>query len=163
MKALVKAAAEPGLWMQDVPEPSPGPRDVKIRVHKTSICGTDLHIRHWDAWAQATIPVPMVVGHAFVGVVVDGGTPTTSPQERIAAARELRLGRVGRVVEARVQHAGVAAGRMLREALLLVEDDDRGSWMSSEPRVSESQADDASPDDGDVIPAHASTLERVAL
>ena len=59
MKALVKAAAEPGLWMQDVPEPEPGPRDVKIRVHKTSICGTDLHIRRWDAWAQATIPVPI--------------------------------------------------------------------------------------------------------
>ena len=73
MKALVKARPEPGLWMQDVPEPSPGPRDVKIRVHKTSICGTDLHIRHWDAWAQATIPVPMVVGHEFMGEIVEVG------------------------------------------------------------------------------------------
>ncbi len=73
MRALVKALAEAGLWMQDVPEPSPGPRDVKIRVHKTSICGTDLHIRHWDAWAQATIPVPMVVGHEFMGEIVEVG------------------------------------------------------------------------------------------
>lgn len=67
MKALVKAHAEPGLWMQDVPVPQPGPNDVLIRVRKTSICGTDLHIHHWDAWAQATIPVPMVVGHEFMG------------------------------------------------------------------------------------------------
>jgi threonine 3-dehydrogenase len=73
MRALVKAHAEPGLWMQDVPEPEPGPRDVKIRVHKTSICGTDLHIRHWDAWAQATIPVPMVVGHEFMGEIAEVG------------------------------------------------------------------------------------------
>jgi threonine 3-dehydrogenase len=67
VKALVKAHAEPGLWMQDVPVPQPGPNDVLIRVRKTSICGTDLHIHHWDAWAQATIPVPMVVGHEFMG------------------------------------------------------------------------------------------------
>ena len=69
MKALVKAKAEPGLWMQDVPEPEPGDGEVKIRVRKTSICGTDLHIHHWDAWAQATIPVPMVVGHEFMGEI----------------------------------------------------------------------------------------------
>jgi threonine 3-dehydrogenase len=65
----VKAAAEPGLWMQDVPQPEPGDGEVLIRVHKTSICGTDLHILHWDAWAQATIPVPMVVGHEFMGEI----------------------------------------------------------------------------------------------
>lgn len=73
MKALVKAKAEPGLWLQDVPEPSVGIQDVLIRVHKTGICGTDLHIYHWDAWAQQTIPVPMVVGHEFVGEVVEVG------------------------------------------------------------------------------------------
>ena len=69
MKALVKAKAEPGLWLEDVPKPVPGDREVLIRVKKTSICGTDLHILHWDAWAQATIPVPMVVGHEFMGEI----------------------------------------------------------------------------------------------
>ena len=69
MKALVKAHREPGLWMQEVPVPTLGDGDVMIRVHKTSICGTDLHILHWDAWAQATIPVPMVVGHEFMGEI----------------------------------------------------------------------------------------------
>jgi threonine 3-dehydrogenase len=67
MKALVKAKAEPGLWLQDVPEPEIGINDVLIRVLKTGICGTDLHIYNWDAWAQKTIPVPMHVGHEFIG------------------------------------------------------------------------------------------------
>src|SRR5687767_6091922 len=74
MKALVKAKSEPGLWLQDVPEPKCGINDVLIRVHKTGICGTDLHIYNWDAWAQKTIPVPMVVGHEFVGEVVQVGS-----------------------------------------------------------------------------------------
>jgi threonine 3-dehydrogenase len=74
MRALVKAKAEPGLWIQDVPMPEPGDGEVLIRVHKTSICGTDQHIRNWDAWAQATIPVPMVVGHEFTGEIVAAGT-----------------------------------------------------------------------------------------
>ena len=69
MRALVKAHAEPGLWMKDVSEPVPGDGEVLIRVRKTSICGTDLHIFHWDAWAQSTIPVPMVVGHEFMGEI----------------------------------------------------------------------------------------------
>ncbi|HLU30529.1 MAG TPA: L-threonine 3-dehydrogenase, partial [Acidimicrobiia bacterium] len=73
MKALVKAKAEPGLWMQDVPVPEVGPDDVLIRVRKTSICGTDLHIHSWDNWAQATIPVPMVVGHEFTGEIAELG------------------------------------------------------------------------------------------
>ncbi|MBA3975647.1 MAG: L-threonine 3-dehydrogenase [Candidatus Solibacter sp.] len=67
MKALVKAKAEPGLWLQDVPEPEIGINDVLIRVLKTGICGTDLHIYNWDAWARKTIPVPMHVGHEFIG------------------------------------------------------------------------------------------------
>ena len=70
MKALVKAKSEPGLWLQDVPDPKCGINDVLIRVDRTGICGTDLHIYKWDAWAQKTIPVPMVVGHEFVGEVV---------------------------------------------------------------------------------------------
>jgi threonine 3-dehydrogenase len=74
VRALVKAKAEPGLWMQDVPMPEPGDGEVLIRVHKTSICGTDLHIRNWDSWAQATIPVPMVVGHEFTGEIAAMGT-----------------------------------------------------------------------------------------
>jgi threonine 3-dehydrogenase len=74
MKALVKAKSEPGLWLQDVPEPTHGINDVLIRVHKTGICGTDLHIYKWDAWAAKTIPVPMVVGHEFVGEVIEVGS-----------------------------------------------------------------------------------------
>ncbi len=74
MKALVKRHAEPGLWLEDVPEPDPGPNDVLIRVLKTGICGTDLHIYNWDAWAAKTIPVPMVVGHEFVGEILAVGS-----------------------------------------------------------------------------------------
>jgi threonine 3-dehydrogenase len=73
MKALVKSRAERGLWLQDVPEPALGINDVLIRVDRTGICGTDLHIYKWDAWAQKTIPVPMVVGHEFVGEIVEVG------------------------------------------------------------------------------------------
>jgi threonine 3-dehydrogenase len=74
MRALVKAKAEPGIWLEDVPEPDVGPNDVLIRVKKTSICGTDLHIVEWDEWASTTIPVPMVVGHEYMGVVADIGS-----------------------------------------------------------------------------------------
>ena len=73
MRALVKATPEPGIWMHDVPTPAIGPNDVLIKVRKTSICGTDLHIEAWDEWAQATIPVPMVVGHEYMGVVTEIG------------------------------------------------------------------------------------------
>ena len=72
MKALVKKERKPGLWLEDVPEPEVGINDVLIRVDRTGICGTDLHIYNWDAWAQKTIPVPMVVGHEFVGEIVGG-------------------------------------------------------------------------------------------
>lgn len=74
MKALVKRRSEPGLWLEDVPEPAMGINDVLIRVLKTGICGTDVHIYKWDAWAQKTIPVPMVVGHEFVGEIVKVGS-----------------------------------------------------------------------------------------
>ncbi len=74
MKALVKKKAERGLWLEDVPTPEIGPNDVLIKVDRTGICGTDLHIHKWDAWAQKTIPVPMVVGHEFVGEVVEIGS-----------------------------------------------------------------------------------------
>jgi threonine 3-dehydrogenase len=74
MKALVKAQAAPGLTLQDVPEPKCGINDVLIKVRRTGICGTDLHIYKWDAWAQKTIPVPMVVGHEFVGEIIEVGS-----------------------------------------------------------------------------------------
>src|SRR5580704_12249475 len=73
MKALVKSNAEPGLWLEDVPMPEVGLNDVLIKVDRTGICGTDVHIYKWDAWAQKTIPVPMVVGHEFVGEIVEVG------------------------------------------------------------------------------------------
>ena len=74
MKALAKTKAKPGLELVDVPEPKVGINDVLIRVNRTGICGTDLHIYKWDAWAQQTIPVPMVVGHEFVGEIVQVGS-----------------------------------------------------------------------------------------
>lgn len=74
MKALVKAHAEPGLWLQDIPEPTIGINDVLIKVKKTGICGTDVHIYKWDAWAQKTIPVPMAIGHEFAGEIVAVGS-----------------------------------------------------------------------------------------
>jgi threonine 3-dehydrogenase len=73
MKALVKRHRQPGLWLEDVPVPEYGINDVLIEILKTGICGTDLHIYNWDAWAQKTIPVPMVVGHEFVGRIVATG------------------------------------------------------------------------------------------
>ncbi|MBI9091997.1 MAG: L-threonine 3-dehydrogenase [Desulfobacterium sp.] len=69
MKALVKAKSEPGLWLQDVAIPEIGANDVLIKIKKTAICGTDVHIYNWDSWARSTIPVPMQVGHEFVGVI----------------------------------------------------------------------------------------------
>jgi len=74
MKALVKSEAKPGIWMKDIPEPKVGPNDVLIKIAKTAICGTDMHIYQWDAWAQKTIPVPMAVGHEYFGRIVDMGS-----------------------------------------------------------------------------------------
>jgi threonine 3-dehydrogenase len=74
MKALVKSEARPGIWMKDIAEPSAGPNDVLIKIAKTAICGTDMHIYNWDAWAQKTIPVPMAVGHEYYGRIVDMGS-----------------------------------------------------------------------------------------
>ena len=74
MKALVKAESAPGLTLSDVPMPSPGSRDVLIQIDRTGICGTDLHIYNWDSWAQKTIPVPLVVGHEFVGRIAEIGS-----------------------------------------------------------------------------------------
>src|SRR5258708_3541593 len=78
MKALVKNQSQPGLWLEEVPVPSIGIDDVLIRVLRTGICGTDLHIYDWDAWAQNTIPTPLIIGHEFVGTVVEVGSNVTS-------------------------------------------------------------------------------------
>ncbi|SDB36451.1 L-threonine 3-dehydrogenase [Bauldia litoralis] len=73
MRALVKQKAEPGLWLSDEPKPEIGPKDVLIRVRRTGVCGTDLHIYNWDDWASKTVPVPMIVGHEYAGEVVETG------------------------------------------------------------------------------------------
>jgi len=73
MKALVKKYPQKGLWFEDVPEPEAGANDVKIKIHKTAICGTDLHIYNWDEWSQKTIETPRVIGHEYVGEIVDMG------------------------------------------------------------------------------------------
>jgi threonine 3-dehydrogenase len=80
MHALVKSHETPGLWLEDVPTPTIGINDVLIRVHRTGICGTDLHIHSWDRWAQKTVPVPLVIGHEFVGEVADVGSNVTGFQ-----------------------------------------------------------------------------------
>ena len=74
MKALVKLRPEKGIWMEDVPMPKVGVNDVLIKIKKTAICGTDLHIYKWDAWSQATIKTPMTIGHEYVGTIVDKGS-----------------------------------------------------------------------------------------
>jgi len=81
VKALVKRKAEEGLWMEDVPVPEPGPNDLLVRITKTAICGTDLHIYNWDKWSQTNIKVPMVIGHEFVGKVEKTGTAVKGYRE----------------------------------------------------------------------------------
>ena len=77
MKALVKAKPEPGLWMEQVPVPETGPNDVLVRIKKTAICGTDIHIWNWDEFTSKIVPVPMVVGHEFFGEIVEAGSAVT--------------------------------------------------------------------------------------
>lgn len=73
MKALVKREAKPGIWMEDVPKPSYGPNDILVKMRRTAICGTDIHIYNWDSWSERTIPVPMTIGHEFLGEVAAKG------------------------------------------------------------------------------------------
>ena len=94
MKALVKSRPEPGLWLEDVPAPEPGPTDVLVKVSKSAICGTDVHIWNWDSWASATVPVPMVVGHEFSGVIVETGSAASRFQsgQRVSAEGHIVCG-----------------------------------------------------------------------
>src|SRR5438874_368738 len=95
MKALVKKEAKLGLWLEDVPVPEYGINDVLIKVLKTSICGTDVHIYNWDAWAQKTIPVPMTVGHEFVGRIekVGSNVKDFKPGDLVSGEGHLVCGR----------------------------------------------------------------------
>jgi len=94
MKALVKSRPEPGIWLEEVPIPECGPNDALIRIVKTAICGTDIHIFNWDKWSQKTIPVPMVVGHEFAGVVEKVGPEVRglAPGDRVSAEGHITCG-----------------------------------------------------------------------
>jgi len=111
MKALVKAKREPGIWMEHVPVPEPGPNDVLIRVKKSAICGTDVHIYKWDQWAQKTIPVPMVTGHEFMGIIADTG----SSAKRYAPG--LRVSGEGHLVCGKCRNCRAGRGQLCRNTV----------------------------------------------
>ena len=94
MKALVKAKAERGIWLEDIQEPEIGHNDVLINIRRTAICGTDIHIYQWDDWASRTIPVPMAVGHEFAGVIVECGSEVRgfSVGDRVSAEGHITCG-----------------------------------------------------------------------
>ena len=94
MKALVKAKPEPGIWMQQAARPKVGHNDVLIRIRKTAICGTDIHIYNWDEWSRKTIPVPMTIGHEFVGEVVEVGGEVAgfAPGDRVSGEGHVTCG-----------------------------------------------------------------------
>ena len=112
MKALVKRHAKPGLWLEDVPKPEIGINDVLIRVDRTGICGTDLHIYNWDAWAQKTIPVPLVVGHEFVGEIVAVGANVVDfhPGEIVSGEGHVVCGRCRNCLAGRRHLCAVTKG-----------------------------------------------------
>src|SRR5678810_101797 len=95
VKALVKSKAQPGLWLEDIPEPTIGINDVLIRVLRTGICGSDIHIYDWNEWAQQTIPVPMAIGHEFVGEIVGVGSNVNDfqPGELVSGEGHVVCGR----------------------------------------------------------------------
>lgn len=94
MRALVKSRRESGLWMEDVPKPQVGPNDVLVKVQKTGICGTDIHIYNWDEWSQRTIKTPMHIGHEFMGVVAEVGSEVTGfkPGDRVSGEGHITCG-----------------------------------------------------------------------
>jgi threonine 3-dehydrogenase len=112
MKALVKRERRPGLWLEEVPVPAVGINDVLIRVDRAGICGTDLHIYQWDAWAQKTIPVPMVIGHEFVGEVVRIGSNVSDffPGEIVSAEGHVVCGRCRNCLAGRRQLCSATQG-----------------------------------------------------
>ena len=94
MRALVKAKAEPGIWLREIDRPTAGHNDVLIRVHRTAICGTDIHIYKWDEWASKTIPVPLAVGHEFYGEIVECGSEVRgfNDGDRVSAEGHITCG-----------------------------------------------------------------------
>lgn len=94
MKALVKARAEPGIWLEDVAIPTPGTNEVLIKIEKTGICGTDLHIYNWDDWAQRNIKVPRIIGHEFVGQIIEIGPGVKGYEvgDRVSAEGHINCG-----------------------------------------------------------------------
>jgi threonine 3-dehydrogenase len=94
MKALVKAKAERGIWMQSIDEPRVGPNDVLIKVNRAAICGTDIHIYQWDDWARSAIPVPLTIGHEFSGVIVECGSEVAgyAVGDRVSAEGHITCG-----------------------------------------------------------------------
>jgi threonine 3-dehydrogenase len=94
MKALVKERAQPGIWLGEIPAPTVGPNDVLIRIRRTAICGTDMHIYNWDAWAQRTIPVPMAVGHEYCGEIIEVGSEVAGlkPGDRVSGEGHITCG-----------------------------------------------------------------------
>ncbi|WP_430253807.1 L-threonine 3-dehydrogenase [Neorhizobium sp. DAR64872/K0K18] len=111
MRALVKSKAETGLWMEHIPVPDPGPNDVLIRVKKSAICGTDVHIWNWDSWAQKTIPVPMVVGHEFCGEIAQVGSAVTKVQVGARVSGE------GHIVCGKCRNCRAGRGHLCRNTL----------------------------------------------
>jgi threonine 3-dehydrogenase len=111
LKALVKARAEEGLWMEEVPLPEPGPTEVLIRVRKSAICGTDVHIWNWDAWAARTVPVPMVTGHEFMGEIAALGGAVT----RFALGQ--RVSGEGHIVCGNCRNCRAGRGHLCRNTL----------------------------------------------
>ena len=141
MKALVKSRAEPGLWLEDVPEPQIGINDVLIQVLRTGICGTDVHIYKWDDWAQKTIPVPMVVGHEFVGEIVEVGSNVNDFQvgEIVSGEGHVVCGRCRNCLAGRRQLCAHTRARRNRpgafaEYLALPDDQRLGSPAGRRPR-----------------------------
>ena len=112
MKALVKARAEPGLSIQDVPEPAIGINDVLIRVYRTGICGTDVHIYDWDEWARQTIPVPMTIGHEFVGEIAAVGSNVIDfhPGELVSGEGHVVCGRCRKCMAGQRQFCAHTSG-----------------------------------------------------
>ena len=112
MKALVKSRSEPGLWLEDIPEPKVGINDVLIQVDRTGICGTDMHIYKWDAWASKTIPVPMAVGHEFVGEVLEVGSNVNDfhPGEIVSGEGHVVCGRCRNCLAGRRHLCAVTQG-----------------------------------------------------
>lgn len=111
MKALVKKYPQKGLWMEEVPEPITGANDVKIKIHKTAICGTDLHIYNWDEWSQKTIETPRVIGHEYVGEIVEVG----------ANVRNWKIGEVvsgeGHIVCGKCRNCLAGNGHLCKETI----------------------------------------------